>query len=33
VREILAEMGLDVVEAHEPGELLPYHLAVVAAKR
>ena len=32
VREILAGMGLDVVEAHEPGELLPYHLAVVAAK-
>ena len=32
VREIVAGMGLDVVEAHEPGELLPYHLAVVAAK-
>ena len=32
VREILAGMGLDPVEAHEPGELLPYHLAVVAAK-
>ena len=33
VREILTGMGLDVIEAHEPGELLPYHLAVVAAKR
>ena len=32
VRKIVAEMGLDVVEAHQPGELLPYHLAVVAAK-
>ena len=32
VRDILAGMGLDVVEAHEPGELLPYHLVVVAAK-
>jgi ubiquinone/menaquinone biosynthesis C-methylase UbiE len=32
VREIMAGMGLDIVEAHEPGELLPYHLAVVAAK-
>jgi ubiquinone/menaquinone biosynthesis C-methylase UbiE len=33
VREIVTGMGLDVVEAHAPGELLPYHLAVVAAKR
>jgi len=33
VHEILTGMGLDVIEAHEPGELLPYHLAVVAAKR
>jgi ubiquinone/menaquinone biosynthesis C-methylase UbiE len=33
VREIVAGMGLDVVEAHEPGALLPYHLALVAAKR
>jgi ubiquinone/menaquinone biosynthesis C-methylase UbiE len=32
VREIIADMGLDVVEAHEPGTELPYHLAVVAAK-
>lgn len=32
VREIVADMGLDVVEAHEPGTELPYHLAVVAAK-
>ena len=33
VHELLATMGLDEVEAHEPGDLLPYHLAVVAAKR
>ena len=32
VRGIIAVMGLDVVEAHGPGELLPYHLAVVATK-
>ena len=32
VREIVAGMGLDVTEAHEPGELLPYHVVVVAAK-
>ena len=32
VQHIVAGMGLDVVQAHEPGELLPYHLAVVAAK-
>lgn len=32
VREIIGRMGLDEVEAHEPGELLNYHLAVVAAK-
>ena len=32
VREIVTGMGLDVVAAHEPGELLLYHLAVVAAK-
>jgi ubiquinone/menaquinone biosynthesis C-methylase UbiE len=32
VREIVTGMGLDVVEAHEPGELLPYHVAVVARK-
>jgi ubiquinone/menaquinone biosynthesis C-methylase UbiE len=32
VREIVAGMGLDVVEAHAPGELLPYHVVVVAAK-
>jgi SAM-dependent methyltransferase len=30
VKDIIAGMGLDVVEAHEPGELLPYHLVVVA---
>ena len=33
VRRIVAEMGLDEVETHEPGTLLPYHLALVAAKR
>jgi ubiquinone/menaquinone biosynthesis C-methylase UbiE len=33
VRDIVAGMELDVVEAHEPGGLLPYHLVVVAAKR
>ena len=33
VRDLIAGMGLDVVEAHEPGELLPYHVAVVAVKR
>ncbi len=33
VRSVISSMGLDEVEAHEPGTLLPYHLAVVAAKR
>jgi len=33
VREIIAGMGLDVVEAHEPGDLLPYHVVVVASRR
>ncbi len=32
-REVISSMGLSEVEAHEPGTLLPYHLAVVAAKR
>ena len=32
VRDIVARMGLDELEAHEPGTLLPYHLAAVAAK-
>ena len=32
VREIVAGMGLDVVETHAPGDLLPYHVVVVAAK-
>jgi ubiquinone/menaquinone biosynthesis C-methylase UbiE len=32
VREIVAGIGLDEREVHEPGTLLPYHLAVVAAK-
>jgi ubiquinone/menaquinone biosynthesis C-methylase UbiE len=32
VRGIIAGMGLDAVAAHEPGALLPYHLAVVAEK-
>jgi arsenite methyltransferase len=33
VRDIIREMGLDEVEAHEPGTELPYHLVVAAAKR
>ena len=32
VRKVIASMGLDELEAHEPGTLLPYHLALVAAK-
>jgi ubiquinone/menaquinone biosynthesis C-methylase UbiE len=32
VRDIVSGMGLEEIEAHEPGTLLPYHLAVVAAK-
>ena len=32
VRSVILSMGLDELEAHEPG-ILPYHLAVVAAKR
>jgi ubiquinone/menaquinone biosynthesis C-methylase UbiE len=32
VRELVSNMGLTEVEAHEPGSLLPYHLVVVAAK-
>jgi ubiquinone/menaquinone biosynthesis C-methylase UbiE len=31
-RDVVAAMGLDVVESHEPGTLLPHHLAIVAAK-
>ncbi len=33
VREVIATMGLNEIEAHEPGGLLTYHLALVAAKR
>ena len=33
VRGIIEGMGLDVVEAHEPGDLLPYHVVAVASKR
>ena len=33
VRDIIREMGLELIEAHEPGTELPYHLVVVAAKR
>jgi len=33
VREIVTGMGLEMVEAHEPGTELTYHLAAVAAKR
>ena len=32
VRDIVARMGLEEVEAHEPGTELPYHLVLVAAK-
>ena len=31
VRDV-SGMGLEVLEEHEPGTVLPYHLAVVAAK-
>ena len=33
VRDVIREMGLEEIEAHEPGTELPYHLVVVAAKR
>ena len=33
VHSVISSMGLDELEAHEPGALLPYHLALVAAKR
>lgn len=32
VRGIVTSMGLEILEAHEPGELLTHHLAVVAQK-
>jgi ubiquinone/menaquinone biosynthesis C-methylase UbiE len=32
VREIVHDMGLDLVEAHDQGDGLPYHLVVVAQK-
>jgi hypothetical protein len=32
VRGIVTSMGLEILEAHEPGELLTHHLAVVARK-
>ncbi len=32
-RDVVAAMGLEEVEAHEPGTLLSHHLAIVAAKR
>jgi ubiquinone/menaquinone biosynthesis C-methylase UbiE len=32
VRDIIREMGLELIEAHEPGTELPYHLVAVAAK-
>lgn len=31
-RDVISVMGLEEVEAHEPGTLLPYHLAIVATK-
>ena len=30
IRDIIAGMGLEIVEAHEPGELLKYHVMAVA---
>ena len=32
VRKIVAGLGFEEVEAHEPGDLLPYHLALVAKR-
>ncbi len=32
VRNIVAGLGFEEVEAHEPGDLLPYHLALVAKR-
>ena len=32
VRKVISSMGLEEIEAHEPGTLLPYHLALVASK-
>jgi ubiquinone/menaquinone biosynthesis C-methylase UbiE len=32
VRKVISGMGLDEIEGHEPGTLLPYHLAVIATK-
>ncbi len=32
VREIVAGLGFEEVEAHEPGDLRPYHLALVAKR-
>jgi ubiquinone/menaquinone biosynthesis C-methylase UbiE len=32
VRNVIREMGLEELEAHEPGTELPYHLTLVAAK-
>ena len=29
---VIAAMGLEEVESHEPGTLLPNHLVIVAAK-
>lgn len=32
VRGVISQMNLEEVEAHEPGDLLPYHLVAVAAR-
>jgi SAM-dependent methyltransferase len=32
VRDVIARMGLDEIEAHEPETELPYHLVAVAAR-
>ena len=32
VRDVISRMGLEEIEAHEPGTELPYHLVMVATK-
>ena len=32
VRDVISGMGLEEIEAHEPGTKLPYHLVMVATK-
>jgi ubiquinone/menaquinone biosynthesis C-methylase UbiE len=33
IRDVIAGMDLEMVEDHEPGEMLPYHVVAVARKR